>query len=163
MSDVKFNRELSRTVPLGKYVHKKGNEYEVIGYAKHSETCEDMIIYKALYGEGLTWVRPAEMFLDEGRFTYLGEEKAESRCGLHCIGCEWREPCSCGGCIETNGHPFHGECPVAMCVQSKGLTHCGECARLPCELLKQYSFDPEHGDNPKGMRIFQCRRWGKIK
>ena len=90
MSDVKKNIELTRWVPMGKYRHKKGMEYEVIGYAKHSETLEDMIIYKALYGEGLTWVRPAGMFLDEGRFTYLGEEKVESRCGLHCTTCETR-------------------------------------------------------------------------
>lgn len=73
MSEVKRNYELERLVPLGRYRHKKGMEYEVIGYAKHSETLEDMIIYKALYGEGLIWVRPAEMFMDEGRFTYLGE------------------------------------------------------------------------------------------
>lgn len=72
--EVKRNYELEKAVPKGRYLHKKGNEYEVIGYAKHSETCEDMIIYKALYGEGLTWVRPAWMFLDGERFKYLGEE-----------------------------------------------------------------------------------------
>lgn len=164
MSDIKKNTELERWVPLGKYRHKKGNEYEVIGYAKHSETLEDMIIYKALYGEGLTWVRPAGMFLDEGRFTYLGErEEVESRCGLHCKTCEWREPCNCGGCIETMGNPFHGECPVAVCCQNKGIEHCGECENIPCELLTQYSCDPEHGDNPKGARIAQCKRWARQK
>ncbi len=73
MSDVKFNHELARAVPLGRYRHKKGNEYEVIGYAKHSETCEDMIIYKALYGEGLTWVRPAWMFLEKDRFVKIDD------------------------------------------------------------------------------------------
>lgn len=162
MSDVKRNVELEKWVPKGKYRHKKGNEYEVIGYAKHSETLEDMIIYKALYGEGLTWVRPAEMFLDEGRFTYLGEESVESRCGLHCTTCEWREPCNCGGCIETMGKPFHGECPVAVCCQEKGIEHCGECENIPCELLEQYSCDPEHGDTPKGARIAQCKRWSRL-
>ena len=39
-------------IPLGIYRHYKGNKYEVIGFAKHSETLEDMVIYKALYGEG---------------------------------------------------------------------------------------------------------------
>jgi hypothetical protein len=46
----------------GKYRHYKGNLYEVIGAAKHSETLEDMIVYKALYGEGGIWVRPASMW-----------------------------------------------------------------------------------------------------
>lgn len=46
----------------GKYRHYKGKEYEVVGIAKHSETLEDMVIYKALYGEGEIWVRPYQMF-----------------------------------------------------------------------------------------------------
>lgn len=46
----------------GKYRHYKGNEYEVIGMARHSETLEDMVIYRALYGQGETWVRPASMW-----------------------------------------------------------------------------------------------------
>lgn len=49
-------------IKLGKYRHFKGNEYEVIGVAKHSETLEPMVVYKALYGEGGLWVRPAEMW-----------------------------------------------------------------------------------------------------
>jgi len=73
-------------IPLGIYRHYKGNEYEVIGFAKHSETLEDMVVYrqakrasrpswlghdrtsevyieyKALYGEGGTWVRPLSMW-----------------------------------------------------------------------------------------------------
>jgi hypothetical protein len=54
-------------VPTGKYRHYKGKEYEVIGTARHSETLEEMVVYKALYqkeGENL-WVRPAKMFLEE--------------------------------------------------------------------------------------------------
>lgn len=46
----------------GKYRHYKGNEYEVIAIARHSETLEPMVVYKALYGEGGYWVRPAEMW-----------------------------------------------------------------------------------------------------
>lgn len=49
-------------IKLGKYRHFKGNEYEVIGVAKHSETLEDMVVYKALYGDGGLWVRSAQMF-----------------------------------------------------------------------------------------------------
>lgn len=46
----------------GKYRHYKGNEYEVIGMAKHSETLEPMVVYRALYGEHGLWVRPAHMW-----------------------------------------------------------------------------------------------------
>lgn len=46
----------------GRYCHFKGNEYEVIGVAKHSETMEDLVVYRALYGEQGLWVRPAAMW-----------------------------------------------------------------------------------------------------
>ncbi len=46
----------------GRYRHFKGNEYEVIGVARHSETLEDMVVYRALYGGGGLWVRPAAMW-----------------------------------------------------------------------------------------------------
>ena len=49
-------------IKLGKYRHFKGNEYEVIAIARHSETMEEMVVYKALYGEGGYWVRPASMW-----------------------------------------------------------------------------------------------------
>lgn len=84
----------------------------------------------------------------------------DSRCGLHCTGCGWKESHGCGGCIETMGHPFHGECPIAQCCQHKGLVHCGECDNMPCDKLYAYSYlDPEHGDKPQGARVEVCRRW----
>ncbi len=46
----------------GKYRHYKGNEYEVIGIAAHSETLEPMVVYRALYGDNKLWVRPAAMW-----------------------------------------------------------------------------------------------------
>ena len=46
----------------GKYRHFKGGEYEVIGVGKHSETLEEYVVYRALYGEGGLWVRPASMW-----------------------------------------------------------------------------------------------------
>ena len=46
----------------GIYQHFKGNRYEVIGMAKHSETMEPMVVYRALYGEHGLWVRPAAMW-----------------------------------------------------------------------------------------------------
>ena len=67
------------SVRLGKYRHFKGNEYEVIAIAKHSETGEELVVYRALYGEGEVWVRPLRMWNEtverDGkmyqRFTYI--------------------------------------------------------------------------------------------
>ena len=70
------------TLKTGKYKHYKGKEYEVIGIARHSETLEELVVYRALYqneGENL-WVRPMKMFLEEveiegkkmPRFEFLG-------------------------------------------------------------------------------------------
>ena len=49
----------------GKYRHFKGNEYELLYVAKHSETMEPMVVYKALYGEQGIWVRPAAMWSEQ--------------------------------------------------------------------------------------------------
>ena len=65
----------------GRYRHFKGNEYEVIGLARHSETQEEMVVYRALYGDLGLWVRPARMWNEtverDGktfrRFTYIGQ------------------------------------------------------------------------------------------
>ena len=46
----------------GRYQHFKGNYYELIGIAKHSETLEPMVVYRALYGEEKIWVRPLHMW-----------------------------------------------------------------------------------------------------
>ncbi len=46
----------------GRYRHYKGNDYEVVGLARHSETLEPLVVYRALYGEHGLWVRPAAMF-----------------------------------------------------------------------------------------------------
>ena len=68
-------------IKRGKYRHFKGNEYEVLCIAKHSETLEPLVVYRALYGKGEVWVRPASMWSEvlerDGktfpRFTYIDE------------------------------------------------------------------------------------------
>lgn len=70
-------------IKLGKYRHFKGNEYMVLGVAKHSETLEEFVVYEALYDnpKGRLWIRPLEMFLEtierDGkkfkRFEYIGD------------------------------------------------------------------------------------------
>ena len=54
--------EAVQTILPGKYRHFKGNPYEVIGIARHSEDESPMVVYRALYGEGGLWTRPAEMW-----------------------------------------------------------------------------------------------------
>ena len=65
----------------GRYRHFKGNLYQLLYVAKHSETLEELVVYRALYGDGGIWVRPAAMWnqtvIHEGepvpRFTYIGD------------------------------------------------------------------------------------------
>jgi hypothetical protein len=57
--------EAVQSIPCGRYRHFKGNEYEVIGIGRHSETEEPMVVYRALYGEGGIWVRTASMWNEE--------------------------------------------------------------------------------------------------
>ncbi len=83
----------------------------------------------------------------------------ESRCGLTCSGCPYREQMGCKRCVNIE-KPFWGEsCPVSSCCGAKGHEHCGQCESIPCDLLKQFAFDEEQGDN--GQRIEQCRRWAE--
>ena len=75
---------MSETIKPGRYRHFKGKEYEVLGVARHSETEEELVVYRALYGERGVWVRPASMWNEvierDGktyrRFTYIGEGDA---------------------------------------------------------------------------------------
>ena len=70
-------------IKSGRYRHFKGNEYEVLYVARHSETLEPLVVYRALYGEGGVWVRPAAMWnetVEHGgktvrRFEYIGEKE----------------------------------------------------------------------------------------
>ena len=69
------------SIQPGRYRHFKGKEYEVLGVARHSETEEELVVYRALYGDFGLWVRPVSMWNEtverDGktfrRFTYIGE------------------------------------------------------------------------------------------
>ena len=52
-------------IRLGRYRHYKGNDYEVIGTARHSEAEEELVVYRKLYGDGSLWVRPLTMFVED--------------------------------------------------------------------------------------------------
>jgi hypothetical protein len=81
----------------------------------------------------------------------------ESRCGILCGECEYRESVGCMGCIAMD-KPFWGEsCPVKSCCEGKKLENCGMCDNFPCELLNSFAYDKEQGDG--GKRIVQCRKW----
>ena len=149
-----------------------------INHFPGGETDPNYCIIKFTTKHVSLWVdnESAEFIIDE----FL---TVQSRCGLLCKWCTYRESHGCGGCVETNGNPFHGECPVAKCCQNKGYAHCGECGDIPvdcsfsdchdkgynnciecktttCSKLAAYSYaDAEHGDNPPGSRIAVCRAW----
>ena len=79
-----MNNGIKNNIKNGIYQHYKGNKYEVIGVAKHSETLEDLVVYRALYDNQVSklWVRPLKMFTEtienDGkeieRFKYIGEK-----------------------------------------------------------------------------------------
>ena len=54
--------EAVKNIQPGRYRHYKGNEYEVLFIGRHSETTEPMVVYRAMYGEGEIWCRPANMW-----------------------------------------------------------------------------------------------------
>ncbi|NLK95868.1 MAG: DUF3795 domain-containing protein [Clostridiales bacterium] len=81
----------------------------------------------------------------------------ESRCGLKCSECEYKEKVNCKGCIAMD-KPFWGEsCSVKSCCESKEQEHCGQCGQFPCKVLLQFAYDEKEGDN--GKRIEQCKKW----
>lgn len=69
-------------IKAGRYRHFKGREYEVLGVARHSETEEEFVVYRPLYGKGDLWIRPLEMFVETvnrggetvSRFEYIGAD-----------------------------------------------------------------------------------------
>ncbi len=81
----------------------------------------------------------------------------ESRCGLLCSECKYRDEVNCQGCLRID-RPFWGEsCPIKSCCETNGYEHCGLCKEFPCNLLKQFAYDEKQGDD--GKRIIQCQKW----
>lgn len=66
----------------GRYRHFKGNDYQVLGTATHSESGESLVVYRPLYGEGGLWARPLAMFVQtverdgrrQPRFQFIGDD-----------------------------------------------------------------------------------------
>ena len=77
-----YNRLVKEKIKRGVYEHYKKRKYEVLGVVFHSETKEKLVLYRALYGKKLTWVRPLDMFVEEvevrgakiPRFRFVGEK-----------------------------------------------------------------------------------------
>lgn len=81
----------------------------------------------------------------------------ESRCGLLCSTCPFRESMGCAGCVNIQ-KPFWGEqCPLKSCCEEKGHDHCGQCSDFVCGQLHTFAYDMEQSDG--GARLEQCRRW----
>ncbi len=75
-----MNNSHENTLPLGRYRHYKGGEYDVVSVAQHSETRELLVVYRCLYDNGSWWVRPLNMFCEtlvidgevSARFEFIG-------------------------------------------------------------------------------------------
>lgn len=81
----------------------------------------------------------------------------ESRCGLLCNTCSFRETRGCKGCTNIEKPFWADSCPVKSCCESKAKNHCGECKEFVCSLLHTFAYDKDQGDN--GARIEQCKVW----
>lgn len=82
---------------------------------------------------------------------------AESRCGLLCSECQYREIMKCEGCPKIK-KPYWGKsCPIKSCVEGKSLEHCGQCQRFPCKRLHEFAFD--HATGSEGTRIENLTSW----
>lgn len=81
----------------------------------------------------------------------------ESRCGILCNECHYKEEIGCLGCVHIK-KPFWGEeCIIKSCCEKKGHEYCGECEAFPCDQLNAFAYDEKQGDD--GKRIHQCKMW----
>ena len=71
----------------------------------------------------------------------------ESRCGLLCSECSFREATGCKGCVNMDKPFWADSCPVKSCCEAKSQNHCGECDDFVCSLLHTFAYDMEQSDN----------------
>ena len=83
----------------------------------------------------------------------------ESRCGLLCSECSFRETMNCGGCANIDKPFWADSCSVKSCCETKKQQHCGECDNFVCDVLHTFAYDMEQSDN--GKRIEQCKKWSE--
>ena len=83
----------------------------------------------------------------------------ESRCGLLCGDCLYREQMGCKGCVNMDKPFWADSCPVKSCCEARKHQHCGKCDSFVCPLLHTFAYDMEQSDN--GARIEQCKKWRK--
>ena len=81
----------------------------------------------------------------------------ESRCGLLCSECSFRETMNCGGCVSIDKPFWADNCSVKSCCEAKNKQHCGECDNFVCNILHTFAYDMEQSDD--GKRIEQCKEW----
>ena len=81
----------------------------------------------------------------------------QSRCGILCNECKYKDEVGCAGCTNIDKPFWSDSCPVKDCCESRGYDHCGQCTNFPCGLLNGFAYDKEQGDN--GKRIKTCRVW----
>ena len=83
----------------------------------------------------------------------------ESRCGLKCSECEYRESMNCPSYIAMYKSFWGDLCDVKSCCEGRKLNHCGQYSIIPCDTLNKVSYDNKLNDN--GKRIKNCRVWAK--
>ena len=86
-------------------------------------------------------------------------KEVESRCGIECSKCKYKEQMGCAGCLNID-QPFWGECDIKKCCEARDFINCGQCPNFPCQTLKDYSYDEKEGDN--GKRIETCKEWSNL-
>jgi len=108
----------------------------------------------------------ASLWIDYESAEFLIDEllTVQSRCGLLCKWCKYKEPMKCPGCVALNGKASWCDdyCDVSKCCVDRGYSHCGECPECPCDDLRGLSYgDDEHNDKPEGARIEVCKAWAE--
>ena len=83
----------------------------------------------------------------------------KARCGIICEPeiCKEAFGFDCAGCPNICNPPWGDSCAVKDCCEKRGHDHCGQCSDFPCDILNEFAFDKEQGDD--GKRIETCRLW----